>query len=289
MTEQSFKELYPFESRYHEIGGLRQHYLDEGAGSAVVMLHGNPTWSFFYRELVKFLRDDFRCVAPDHIGMGFSDKPQNYSYRLADHIANLENLLAAVLAPDEKISLVVHDWGGAIGMGWAARHPERVDKLVILNTAAFRSVHMPLRIAACRIPVFGEAAVRGFNAFAACATRMTTVRPLPAEVKQGFLLPYDSWKNRIATHRFVLDIPMKEAHPSWQALVEVEQGLERFRDTPMLIQWGARDWCFDLTFFEEWKQRFPAAQSDCYADAGHYLLEDAGDRILPRVKEFLSC
>ena len=135
MTDQSsqsaspdWRPLYPFASHYAVIAGGRQHYLDEGRGPAVVMLHGNPTWSFYYRNLVLALRDEHRVIVPDHMGCGLSDKPQEYTYTLRQHIDNLEHLLDEELQVPE-VDLVVHDWGGAIGMGYAVRHPERIRQI----------------------------------------------------------------------------------------------------------------------------------------------------------------
>lgn len=288
-TDPQFQAMYPFASNYFTHGGLRQHYLDEGAqdGPAVVMLHGNPTWSFFYRDVVKTLSPTHRCIVPDHMGCGFSDKPSgHYPYTLKTHIDNLERLLTSLEL--KKMSLVVHDWGGAIGMGLAARHPEWIEKLVILNTAAFLSPRLPLRINICRIPVFGELAVQGCNGFARCATWMTTVKRLPKAVKQAFVMPYNNWGARIATHRFVKDIPMDPSVPSFPVLKAIEASLPKFADTPMLIQWGEKDFCFDMVFYEEWKKRFPDATAESYEDAGHYLLEDRGETICQRIKGFLS-
>jgi len=145
---------YPFQPCRLEIEGHSLAYLDEGQGPAVVMVHGNPSWSYLYRNLVSGLRDRYRCIVPDHLGCGFSDKPTDYPYRLKNHVDNLERLLEALGV--ERCILVVHDWGGAIGMGWAGRHPERVAGVVVLNTAAFRSPRLPLRIAICRWPVLGS-------------------------------------------------------------------------------------------------------------------------------------
>lgn len=282
-----FKALYPFAPHYFQTPGGRMHYVDEGAGEAVVMLHGNPSWSFLYRDLIKALAGECRILAPDHLGMGRSDKPQNYAYTLRQHINNLEALLASKLAPEEKITLVVHDWGGAIGMGWAVRHPERVRNLVILNTAAFLSPRIPARIEICRLPGFGALAIRGCNAFAAGAVRMAVTKKMRPEVAAGFLMPYDSWANRIATLRFVQDIPLSPQEQSYDTLEEIDHGLERLRGKPVLIQWGGADWCFNNHFYNEWLRRFPCAEYENYPQAGHYLLEDAGDMIIPRIRYFL--
>ena len=278
---------YPFQSRFMETGGgHRQAYLDEGEGPTIVMVHGNPSWSYLYRNLVAALRDRYRCIAPDHLGCGFSDKPAKYPYRLSNHIDNLEHLLDALAV--ERCILVIHDWGGAIGMGWAGRHPERVAGVVVLNTAAFPSSHIPWRIAICRWPILGTLLVRGLNGFARAAVSMAVHRPMLPAIAAGFLAPYDSWAHRIAVHRFVVDIPMDAGHPSWESLIEVEQLLPLLAPCPMLVCWGGRDFCFHDAFFEEWIRRFPEAESHYFPDAGHYVLEDGFAEILPLIRGFLK-
>ncbi|MFZ5478531.1 MAG: alpha/beta fold hydrolase [Myxococcota bacterium] len=276
----SWRALYPFAS--HFLGP--QHYVDEGEGSPVLCVHGNPTWSFMWREVVLALRGSHRVVAPDHVGCGLSEKPPGWTYRLRDHIDNLERLVLHLDLRD--VTLVVHDWGGAIGMGLAGRHPDRVARIAVLNTAAFPSRHIPLRIAACRVPGFGALAIRGLNGFAGAAVHMATERGLDPDVKAGYLAPYDSWANRIATLRFVQDIPMSDDHPSMATLKEVEAGLARLADRPMLIAWGERDWCFTPTFRAEWERRFPRARVVKFEDAGHYVVEDARERMVPLLAEF---
>jgi cis-3-alkyl-4-acyloxetan-2-one decarboxylase len=284
----SWRALYPFTSHHLRLDGHSLHYLDEGPRDApcVLLLHGNPTWSFYWRELVRGLRGSFRVVAPDHLGCGLSDKPQSWPYRLSGHVDNVERLVGELDLRD--LTLGVHDWGGAIGMGFAARRPERVRRFVVLNTAAFRSRALPLRIAVCRVPGLGALAVRGLNAFARAALLMATERGLTAAVREGYLAPYDSWRNRVALLRFVEDIPLEPGHPSWPTLVQVEEALETLRDRPMLIVWGERDWCFTPAFREEWQRRFPDAQVQVFADAGHYVLEDAGDRAVTVIRDFLT-
>ncbi|HEY3321331.1 MAG TPA: alpha/beta fold hydrolase [Planctomycetota bacterium] len=252
------------------------------------MFHGNPTWSFYYRNLILALREKHRCIALDHIGCGLSDKPQDYPYTLKQHIDNAESLFDALNL--RNVTLVLHDWGGAIGMGVAVRKPERIKRLVILNTAAFPSPRIPLRIAVCRIPGFGALAIRGLNGFARAALFMATAKPerFTPDVCAGLLAPYDSWANRVSHLRFVQDIPMKPSHPSWPVLKEIEAGLPQFKDRPMLICWGMQDWCFDPSFLKTWQDKFPQAEVVRFDDAGHYVLEDAYERIAPRVAEFLA-
>ena len=281
--------LYPFKPQaFVTGGGARLSYLDEGPrrDEAVLMLHGNPTWSFYYRDLIRALSPAIRCVAADHIGMGFSEKPENYDYTLATRIADIEALVAKLGL--RRVHLVVHDWGGAIGFGFAARHPELIGRLVILNTGAFPVARIPSRIVACKIPVLGPLLVRGFNGFAGPATRMAMHRrALTADEKRGYLLPYDSWANRVAVSAFVRDIPMQPSHPSWPALVKTEQGLQFFRDRPALVVWGGKDFCFNDIFLDRWRKIFPQAAVHRIADAGHYVLEDAREEALPLITEFL--
>jgi haloalkane dehalogenase len=173
-------------------------------------------------------------------------------------------------------------------MGWAGQHPERVAGLVVFNTAAFRSSQLALRIAVCRWPLLGAFLVRGLNGFAWPAAFMAVRKKMRPEIKAGFLAPYQSWADRVAVHRFVQDIPMRPGHPSWDTLRAVEQSLERLQDKPMLICWGGQDFCFNDHFHAEWRRRFPGAESHCFPEAGHYVLEDALAEVLDLLPGFLQ-
>ncbi len=283
------RPLYPFSPRsFITPRGARMSYLDEGQGSeAVLMLHGNPTWSFYYRELVQSISPTLRCIVPDHIGMGLSDKPKDYNYTLATRIDDIAALVDTLGL--SKVHLVVHDWGGAIGFGFATRRPSLIGRLVVLNTAAFPSPHIPKRIGLCKLRGLGTALVRGFNGFAWPATWMAMHRrKLSEEEKRGFLLPYDSWAHRVAVDAFVKDIPMTAAHPTWGTLAMTGEGLNAFSKNPALILWGGRDFCFNDHFYEEWLRRLPQAEAVYLKDAGHYVLADANAEVVPRISRFLT-
>ena len=282
-------DLFPFAPHFMDLSGHRMHYVDEGNPDAppILMLHGNPTWSFYYRHLIAAFRDTHRVIVPDHIGCGKSDKPQDYPYRLAQHVQNVERLVDRLDLRD--VTLVVHDWGGAIGFGLAARQAARFRRFVVLNTAAF-SGHLPLRIALCRIPLLGSFVVRTFNGFAGSAVRMACknrARMTP-DVVAGYLAPYRSYRDRIAILRFIQDIPTKPSHPTYDLIQSIDASLQQFRDHPMLICWGERDFCFNESFLQDWSRRFPSAQIHRFKDAGHYVLEDAHERIIPPMQEFVS-
>jgi haloalkane dehalogenase len=282
----------PFESRFFERGALRQHYLDAGSGDPVVMVHGNPSWSVYYRELAKALSGSHRVVVPDHIGCGLSSKPGDelYDYTLKSRVGDLESLLDSIGVKD-RVTLVLHDWGGMIGMAWAVRHPERVRRLVILNTGAFplpAAKSFPWQLVACRNPL-GALLVRGANAFAwAAASSCCTRRPMSAELRRLYLEPYDSWANRIAVQRFVEDIPLRPGDRAYELVRRTAERLTLFRDRPMLVCWGEKDFVFDRHFLDEWTRRFPEAEVHRFPDAGHYVLEDAGDLVIPLVQDFLA-
>ena len=286
-------KYYPFIGRHLDLDGLALHYLDEGSGEPVVMIHGNPTWSIYYRNLVKALRDRYRCVVPDHMGCGFSDKPgdDRYDYTLGQRVNDLERLLDH-LGIDGGITLVLHDWGGMIGMAYAVRHRSLIRRLVVLNTAAFHlpaGKRLPFALRLCRDTRLGAFLVRGFNAFSLVASFVGCQHfTMPAELRRAYRLPYDTWQNRIATLRFVQDIPLQPGDRSYDLVSETAKGIAAFCDLPMAVFWGELDFVFDRTFLAEWQRRFPRAEVHSYPDAGHYILEDKQDEVVPLIAEFLA-
>jgi len=291
--------LYPFAPHYIEVGGRsprgvssRLHYVDEGQGDPVLMVHGNPSWSFYYRDLISELRSGHRVIAPDHIGCGRSDKPNDahYDYTLSTRVADLGMLIDSLDL--RGITLVVHDWGGMIGMSWAVQHPDRIARLVVMNTAAFplpTGKTLPAALALARTPGVGALLVRGANAFSRGAVRYcVTRRPMSKAVAAGYLEPYDSWAHRIAVHRFVQDIPLEESDRAYPTAKETGDALVRLVDKPMLICWGLKDFVFGHQFLDEWVDRFPGAKVHRFEDCGHYILEDAADEIIPLVRNFID-
>ncbi len=280
---------YPFKPKrfvVDEKRNLEVSYIDEGEGIPVIMVHGNPTWSFYYRHLLNDLPEyGFRVIAIDHMGCGLSDKPQDYSYNLKQHINNLNALLDYLQI--EKFQMIVHDWGGPIGIGTALQRIEQLQKLVILNTAAFTDGFLTSRIKFLKDSRLGEWMIRKLNLFAWPATWMTVTNPLDDEIKRAYLYPYDSFDNRIGVARFVQDIPMDEMHPSWETLKEIEEGLPTIK-IPKLILWGKKDFCFTEHFFNRWQEIYPDAQSYLFDDCGHYILEDAHPAIEKIIREFLQ-
>jgi haloalkane dehalogenase len=291
---------YPFTPRtFVHPDGLAQSYLDEGPRDGevadpevVVMLHGNPSWSYYWRKLVLALRDKYRCLVPDHIGMGLSDKPsdENYAYTLQSRVDDLERLLDA-LGITGPVTLAVHDWGGMIGFGWALQHSARVRRLVILNTGSFplpAAKPLPWQLKLGRNTWLGAGLIRGFNAFAAGAARDGVVATMPADVRRAYEAPYDSWANRISTLRFVQDIPLAPGDRAWALVEAAGKQLPDYADRPAFLGWGLRDFVFDRHFLDGFRAALPNAEQHVFEDAGHYVLEDKAGVLVPAIRAFLD-
>ena len=287
------RHLYPFKSHWLKAPGFFYNYLDEGQGDPVVAVHGNPTWSFYYREIVKALSPSCRVIVPDHVGCGLSSRPTDeaFAYTVESHVNNLEALLDH-LGLDRNITLIVHDWGGMIGMACAARRPERISRIVILNTWAFvipPEKALPWQISFIRhSPVIPDLLVRGFNAFSYLATFLGVEKEMPAEVRAGLTAPYNNWENRIATLRFVQDIPVYPEDRSYPLVKWTDEHLQLLSHIPMMICWGMKDFVFDEVALNEWRRRFPEAEVHTFPQGGHYILEDEGEAIVPLIQAFLK-
>ncbi|WP_367124695.1 alpha/beta fold hydrolase [Streptomyces phytohabitans] len=290
---------YPFRSRWFDSSAGRQHYVDEGPSGAppVLMLHGNPTWSYYWRHLVGGLRADHRCVAPDLGGMGLSSRPaepftpEGFEAR-AERVEGLvRHLVREEGAPENGWTLVVHDWGGPLGLRWACARPERVARLVVLNSMAFpwpegHRLHWGLRA------VRGSAALarlshRG-NLFARGVTYLGLRTRMPRAVRSAYLAPYARVEERRAVEEFVRAIPLRPADPGWDLAHRLGEGLEVLRDVPTLLCWGMRDPVFDDRVLAEWLRRMPHARPRLYPEAGHLLLEDAPSGVTRDVRAFLA-
>jgi haloalkane dehalogenase len=290
MAENDWRELYPFAPYGIDVGSARMHYVDEGprladARGTLLFVHGNPTWSFHWRRLISALRTEYRCVAPDHLGCGLSDC-QPRPLRLADHIDNQTRLVETLDLV--RVTLVAQDWGGAISLGALLANRARFERIVLLNTGAFRPWFIPWRIRACRAPIVGRQAVQGLNLFARAALRMTLARRRlePAEAA-GCLAPYDSWERRAAIYQFVRDIPASPRHPTWATLERIESRLPELAELPALLVWGERDWCFTTECLDRFLAVWPDAEFKRLADAGHWVAEDAPEEVERSVKAFL--
>jgi pimeloyl-ACP methyl ester carboxylesterase len=267
--------------------GHAQHVIDVGEGPTLLFVHGNPTWSFYWRTLIGPLSLRYRCVVVDHVGCGLSDKPQSWDYRLREHQANLARVVEALDLQD--VTLVCHDWGGPIGYGAALAHRDRFKRFVVFNTLP-QFGPFPLSIRSMRWPIVGPIAVRGFNAFLRFALRRGSARPeqYRGAIGEGYLAPYQSWADRVAIQRFVEDIPIEDGHPTAWAREDLSAGIRGLNDRPHLIIWGRQDFVFHLGFLKGWHDTVPDAEFHELDDASHFVVEDAHERIVPWMLDWLD-
>lgn len=283
--------LPPSQGFVRPAGVLR--YLDEGDGPEVVCVHGNPTWSFHFRALLRALADTHRVIVPDHLGMGRSDMPPSdrYPYDLAARVDDFGALMDHLgIGRRRRATLVVHDWGGAIALTWATCHPERVGRLVLLNTAAFPldGRRLPWLLRTVRVPVLGEALVCGANAFVRGALAIgVRRRRLPAHLRRAYRAPYGTWRRRTGVLRFVRDVPAGPGGPTHALLARTDAGLHRLAHLPTLVVWGMRDPVLSPYVLERWRTRLPGAEVHEITDAGHLVLEDAAETV-PLIAAFLA-
>ena len=275
--------LYPFASHVLPLDMGRMHYIDEGGGPPIVAVHGNPAWSFLYRHLVSGLSGRFRCVAPDLIGFGLSDKPTHWSYRPEAHAANLARLLDHLGL--DNVTLVGQDWGGPIAFSWAVAHPERVRALVIMNTWMWSVRGDPHYELFSRIvggPV-GRRLIRQYNLFVRVLMPVMFRGRFSASVRRHYEMPLARPADRIGCAVFPGEVI---GSSDW--LDGLWRKRERIRDKPALILWGLRDIAFRQKELERWRGAFSDPTVMCYPDAGHFVQEHLGPDLAPVIEAFLE-
>jgi len=280
------QEIYPFQSHFATIANEQMHYLDEGSGPAVLMLHGNPTWSFYFRNLIKKLRPHYRVIAPDYIGCGLSSRPKDVRYRALDRVKQVKDLVDYLKL--DSFSLIMHDWGGPIGTGLAVRFPELIRKIVYLNTTLTETEALPLIIKRAASPLVGKYLTKYSRHFLKLTTQFGVSRKLSREIKRGYFYPYSSSAKRSAIWDFVDDIPFDSNHPSYGEMLFVAQNIERLKNHPVQIIWGLKDPCFHREMLSKVAHHFPQALVHEIADASHLVLEDAPEETAKVIEEFLT-
>ena len=276
------REAYPFDHQFFDAGPGRMHYVDEGEGQPILFLHGNPTWSFLYRHLIAGLSGEYRCVAPDYLGFGLSEKPRGWSYRPSAHARTIERLVADLDLED--LVLVVHDWGGPIGASLAAGHPEKVRGFVVQNTFAWPLDSIRMR--AFSRALGGRVAhplVRRYNVFADHVMRVAFAdRSKLAPVHDQYLRPLATPDDREGSWVFP-----RELTGSRRWLETLWQQRDRWAGKPALLAWGTQDFTFGDDALRRWQALFPDADTIRF-EVGHYVAEEVGQRLVDPVWKFLN-
>lgn len=281
-------ELWPYSPHFFEIEGSLMHFVDEGPRDAPVLLcvHGNPTWSFMWRQFLERFSGEYRVIAMDHMGMGLSERPHDWNQTLASHRTALEMLIEHLDL--QRITLCVHDWGGAIGLGAAARCPDRIERLVVTNTCVWPDAKLPAILGLAQLPGIGPFLTGTLGLMTRGLASLCTSSGLSAQVEAGYLAPYLGPDRRRGIAAFVRDIPRGPGDPSYEALTAVDAGLALLRNKPTCILWGMHDWVFTPEILRGFRERIPKAQVTILKAAGHLPLEDAPEECLQTVQDFLS-
>jgi haloalkane dehalogenase len=271
--------LYPFESRYAELDGATVHYVDEGAGPPLLLLHGNPTWSFLYREIIKGLRDSYRCIAPDHPGFGLSRAAAGYGYTPREHARVLEQLVQQLDLRD--VTLMVQDWGGPIGFAVATRHPDRFSRFVVGNTWAWPKADVATQI-------FSRLLGGPVGGYLILKRNFFVEKILPGNVKRAKLSPevMDAYRGPFPTadSRRPMQVFPREILASKPFLAEIEQALPTLSNRPVLLVWPTKDIAFKEPERKRWEQLFPDHHTVILDGAGHYIQEDAPRDVIAAIR-----
>lgn len=280
------EQVLPFQSRFVSIGGYKMHYLDEGSGPVVLLLHGNPTWSFFYRNVIRELRGSFRLIAPDFLGCGLSDRTPGVRFRAIDRINQLDEFVRTLGL--DRFSMVMHDWGGPLGTGFMLRNLDRIDRIVYLNTTLTETESLPPIIKLAAMPIIGKLLTRHTAMFVKLTTSMGANKRLTPDIVAGYRFPYTTRQRRDAIWDFVADIPFDSDHPTYTQMVDIAAGLPRVAQKPVKIIWGLKDPCFHREMLSKVAAHFPKAEILEIPEASHLVLDDAPNIAIPAIQEFLS-
>jgi len=290
IKDENFNGSYPFEPNYLEVGNFKMHYVDEGKGEPVVMLHGDPTWGYLWRKLIPCVSDTHRVIVPDHMGMGKSSVPKDpYPYLLRHHISNLETLLLSLGLKD--ITLVLHDWGGPVGMGFAIRHPELIKSIVLMNTWAFAqwpTGEFPRLLEIIRSEKGGSFVLEK-NGYVKRALLGTANYPdnYSPDVLEAYLAPFPTTESRLALLCWSRDITVNENDHSYGDMKDIEDNLTIFSDIPVFIIWGMLDPVLPVRVLEKWLSIYPHAKVSKIENASHFLQEDTPERVISELNNFL--
>jgi pimeloyl-ACP methyl ester carboxylesterase len=286
-TPRSLRAIYPFRPQFFEVEGSSLHYIDEGTSQGcvpLICLHGNPTWSFYYRDVVRHFLPQRRVLAPDYLGCGLSG-PQPRPLCLEDHVRIICEWIQSLKLT--QFDLLLHDWGGAIGMGVTECLPKHVRKIALLNSGITPLGTLPRTIQLARLPWLGQCLTQGANAFLRGALLTCTTKSIPKEIQEGYLYPYRSWLKRQAIYQFVRDIPLSPKDKSYAYLTKLQSFLPSLTTYPIHAFWGMKDFVFHDGHLQAWKNTLPNLQIKRYPQAGHWVLEDAKGEIESDLEVFL--
>ncbi len=289
MRSETFEGTFPFKPNFKEINGFQMHYVDEGSGEPIVCLHGMPTWGYLYRNFIEVLSKNYRVIAPDQMGFGKSDVPQDKPYLLKQHIDNLTKLLLSLDLKD--ITFVGQDWGGPVMFGFAVDYPERIKRLIIMNT----SIGIMKEGAK---PWYYELEKRGkYEKFFSnmrekipklLQTAIYNKEKITPTMLKAYTTPFPNKESCIGAIAWPRDIPIGNSHPSTETMLHIRQNLDVLADKPKLLIWGLKDPVFPPRVIDWWNKIYPGIETHKIEHASHFLQEDAPDKIILWIEKFLE-
>jgi pimeloyl-ACP methyl ester carboxylesterase len=289
MKNETFEGSFPFKPNFKEINGFQMHYVDEGSGEPIVCVHGMPTWSYLYRNFIKVLSKKYRVIAPDQMGFGKSDVPQDKPYKLEQHVDNLTKLLLGLDLND--ITFIFQDWGGPVVFGFAVDHPEKVKRLVIMNTA--------IGILKEKNKLwYHDLEERGIyeqylsnlkeNMPKLFKTSIYNEEKKTSLMLKAYTTPFPNKESCIGALAWPKDIPNGNSHPSAKKMIHIKDNLHVLADKPKILIWGLKDPVFPESVIDWWNKVYPGIETHKLENASHFLQEDAPDEIIALIKNFLE-
>jgi len=287
LREETFKGTFPYKAHYQEINGFQMHYVDEGNGEPIVMFHGMPTWAYLYRNFIKVLSKNNRVIVPDQMGFGKSDVPQDKPYVLKQHLDNTTKLLLHLDLHD--ITLVVQDWGGPIGIGFGVHNPDRIKRLVIMNTS---------------IGVMKEGAKPWYQPFVEKGIYESFISNIKGIIKGGiynknvidesmlnaYSAPFPDKESLIGAFAWPKDIPVGDSHLSAETMRSIWQNLDALKNKKKILIWGMKDPIFPVKTISWWQKIYPGIKIFEIENGSHFLQEDAPHEIISIIQDFIkSC
>lgn len=285
MKNETFNNTFPFQPHFETINGFRMHYVDEGEGEPVLCLHGMPTWGYLYRKFIKKLSATNRVIAPDQMGFGKSDVPQDKEYRMEEHVDNLKELLIKLDLQD--ITLIVQDWGGPIGFGFAVDVPERIKRLVIMNT----SVGV---MSEDKKPWYAMLEEKGiYNQFIMNIEGLIkggihNKEKVTDTMIKAYTAPFPSEEYYLGALAWPKDIPVGKEHPSAVIMQHVRDNLDKLSNKEKVLIWGLKDPIFPEKTIDWWHKIYPNIETHEIPNAAHFLQEDAPKEIISIIQDFIG-